>query len=278
MLVKETLELARKNLVGVSFRTQEFQLRLHSVDKLVAFVQLKMVTAFVSHTALRQLSQFFAAVVFFHTTEYILAIFFHGRSSVTLSSLLISKNYVIALSFSLLEYMLEIAFFPGLKELWWISNLGLVMVLLGEIIRKTAIITAGHAFTHMIRKYHEEHHMLVTHGIYRDHTLRNQTPLAGAGLSWVNWTWLASGYLGAMSCVGERIRFIRHPGYCGFFIWATGSQIMLCNPLCIVAFALVTWRFFSTRIPYEEYFLRQFFGSEYEEYAKRVPSGVPFIK
>nr|DAD29550.1 TPA_asm: hypothetical protein HUJ06_031018 [Nelumbo nucifera] len=85
MLVKETLELARKNLVGVSFRTQEFQLRLHSVDKLVAFVQLKMVTAFVSHTALRQLSQFFAAVVFFHTTEYILAIFFHGRSSVTLS-------------------------------------------------------------------------------------------------------------------------------------------------------------------------------------------------
>ena len=45
-------------------------------------------------------------------------------------------------------------------------------------------------------------------------------------------------------------RFIRHPGYCGFFIWATGSQVMLCNPICIVAFVLVTWRFFSSRIRY----------------------------
>ena len=29
---------------------------------------------------------------------------------------------------------------------------------------------------------------------------------------------------------------------------------------------------------YEEFFLRQFFGPRYVEYALRVPSGLPFIK
>jgi protein-S-isoprenylcysteine O-methyltransferase Ste14 len=33
-----------------------------------------------------------------------------------------------------------------------------------------------------------------------------------------------------------------------------------------------------TQSRYEEFFLRQFFGSEYEEYAQRVHSGLPFIK
>ncbi|KAI6676739.1 hypothetical protein NL676_037535 [Syzygium grande] len=115
----------------------------------------------------------------------------------------------------------------------------LAMIVVGEIIRKMAIITAGRAFTHLIKIYHEDHHKLITHGIYR---------------------------------------FIRHPGYCGFFIWSVGTQIMLCNPVSTFAFAAVVWHFFATRIPYEEFFLRQFFGREYEEYAQTVPSGVPFVK
>ena len=117
--------------------------------------------------------------------------------------------------------------------------MGLVMVVIGEIIRKLAIITAGRAFTHLIKIYHEEHHDLVTHGVY--------------------------GYF-------------RHPGYCGFLIWSIGTQVMLCNPVSTFAFAIVVWSFFAKRIPYEEYFLRQFFGSDYNEYAHRVPSGVPFVK
>ncbi|MFS7918849.1 putative protein-S-isoprenylcysteine O-methyltransferase [Helianthus anomalus] len=80
------------------------------------------------------------------------------------------------------------------------------MVVVGEVIRKLAIITTGHAFTHLIQRYHEEHHKLVTHGVYS---------------------------------------IVRHPG-----------QLVL--KLCC-------------------YFLRQFFG-EYEEFAKRVPSGIPFVK
>ncbi|KAF5450118.1 hypothetical protein F2P56_030494 [Juglans regia] len=191
-----------------------------------------------SYTAYRQLSQMFLAILFFHSSEYILAVAMHGRSNITLKSLLISKAYLLAMLFSLLEYLIEIVLFPGLKEHWWLSNLGLAIVIIGEVIRKAAIITAGQAFTHLIKVYHEEHHKLITHGIYR---------------------------------------FIRHPGYCGFFIWFVGTQIMLCNPISTIAFAIVVWRFFAQRIPYEEYFLRQFFGSQYVEYAQGVSSGVPFV-
>ncbi|XP_044490343.1 protein-S-isoprenylcysteine O-methyltransferase B isoform X2 [Mangifera indica] len=192
-----------------------------------------------SYTACRQLSQMFLAVFFFHSSEYVLAIVFHGSSNVTLKSLLISKNYVLAMLFSLMEYFVEIFFFPGLKEYWWISYIGLAMVIIGEIIRKLAIITAGQAFTHLIEVHHEEHHKLVTHGVY--------------------------------SCV-------RHPGYCGFLIWSVGTQIMLCNPISTIGFTIIVWRFFALRILYEEYLLRQFFGQQYEEYAQRVPSGVPFVE
>ncbi|KAI3750143.1 hypothetical protein L2E82_20769 [Cichorium intybus] len=192
-----------------------------------------------SHTAYRQLSQMFIAILFFHGSEYLLAIKYHGKSNVTLKSLLISQHYILAMIISVLEYLLELYFFPELKENWWISNLGLLMVVFGEIIRKVAIITAGRAFTHLIQRHHEDHHKLVTHGVYS---------------------------------------IVRHPGYTGFLIWSVGTQIMLCNPVSSVGFTLVVWNFFHRRIPYEEYFLRQFFGVEYEEFAKRVPSGIPFVK
>lgn len=196
-------------------------------------------TEIYSPTACRQLSQMAIAIIFFHSSEYLLALAIHGKSNVSLNSLLISKSYLLAMFFSLVEYVVEIALFPELKEHWAISNLGLAMVVIGEIIRKMAIITAGRAFTHVIKNYFEERHQLITHGIYK---------------------------------------FIRHPGYCGFLIWSVGTQIMLCNPLSTMAFSVVVWSFFAKRIPYEEFFLRQFFGARYEEYSQRVVSGVPFVK
>ncbi|KAK4790721.1 hypothetical protein SAY86_018025 [Trapa natans] len=210
-------------------------LAIHKINA----VFLNNMTEIFSYTACRQLSQLFTSIIFFHVSEYILAITFHGRSSVTLSSLLISKNYLFAMAFSLLEYIVEIIFFPGLKDHWGVSNIGLVMIIIGEIIRKMAIITAGRAFTHLIRIYHVDDHPLITHGIYA---------------------------------------MVRHPSYCGFFIWSVGTQVMLCNPISTLGFIVVVWNFFARRIPYEEFFLRQFFGPEYEEYARRVPSGVPFVK
>ncbi|KAJ1410161.1 Protein-S-isoprenylcysteine O-methyltransferase [Sesbania bispinosa] len=195
-------------------------------------------TEILSYTAWRQLSQMFLAIIFFHSSEYFLAVVIHGRSSVTLKSLLISKHYLLAMIFSFLEYYIEVVLFPELKEHWVISDTGLALVVIGEIIRKVAIITAGRSFTHLIRVYHDERHQLITHGIYG---------------------------------------FIRHPGYCGFLLWSVGTQIMLCNPISTIGFAVVVWNFFAKRIPYEEFFLRQFFGPQYEEYAQKVVSGVPFV-
>lgn len=84
-----------------------------------------------------------------------------------LAALLISKQYLIAMAFALVEYSIEVVLFPELKEHWWLSNIGLVMVLLGELIRKAAIITARRSFTHNIRVYYDAEHELITHGIYR---------------------------------------------------------------------------------------------------------------
>ncbi|CAN8256874.1 unnamed protein product [Cochlearia groenlandica] len=192
-----------------------------------------------SDTSFRQLTQMLLAIVFFHTSEYILAVAIHGASKVTLSSLLITKHYAFAMLISVIEYLIEITLFPGMKQRWWISNLGLVMIVFGEIIRKTAIITAGRSFTHLIKIRREDHHRLVTEGVYK---------------------------------------IVRHPSYSGFLVWSVGTQVMLCNPVSAIAFAVVVWRFFAERIPYEEHYLKQFFGRQYVEYAQRVPSGVPFVK
>ncbi|KAI3682478.1 hypothetical protein L1987_82484 [Smallanthus sonchifolius] len=190
-------------------------------------------------SAHRQLSQMFYTLFFFHVSEYLLAIACHGKSKVTTESLLISKDYILAMMFSVIEYLIELYYFPKLKENRLISNFGLFMVIFGETIRKLAILTAKRAFTHIIRRYHEEHHKLITNGVYG---------------------------------------IVRHPGYTGFLIWSVGTQIMLCNPVSTVAFAIITLSFFYSRIPYEEFFLKQFFGLEYDAYMQRVPSGIPFVK
>ncbi|KFK25196.1 hypothetical protein AALP_AA8G079800 [Arabis alpina] len=75
---------------------------------------------------------------------------------------------------------------------------------------QTAIITAGRSFTNLVKIRHEEHHRLLTEGVYR---------------------------------------IMRHPSYYGFLIWSVGTQVMLCNPISAIAFAVVVWRFFAERIP-----------------------------
>ncbi|CAM6105671.1 unnamed protein product [Calypogeia fissa] len=183
-----------------------------------------------------QLRCFIVALVVFHSSEFMLAIFY-GRCA-GVQSLLLTMPYLVALTAGLAEYGLESWLVPQFKTSTSIAYSGLVLMVMGEVIRKLAIVTAQSNFTHDIKISHEEGHKLVTHGIYR---------------------------------------FVRHPSYLGFFIFAIGTQVMLCNPVMTIAYAIVLWRFFADRIEYEESFLHEFFGHDYVEYSNRTPSGMPFM-
>ncbi|EFN58533.1 hypothetical protein CHLNCDRAFT_50320 [Chlorella variabilis] len=45
----------------------------------------------------------------------------------------------------------------------------------------------------------------------------------------------------------------------------------------MAAFAAAAWRFFSSRIAYEDELLASFFGAPYERYRSTVPSGIPCV-
>ena len=101
------------------------------------------------------------------------------------------------------------------------------------------MIQAGTSFNHTIQRKKKDDHGLVTTGVYS---------------------------------------FLRHPAYFGFFYWGIGTQLVLGNPICFVAYLIVLWRFFSSRIKSEEGDLVRFFGDNYIDYKKRVGTGIPFIR
>ena len=92
--------------------------------------------------------------------------------------------------------------FDASRRLESVRLLGLAMVVAGDALRKTAEITARHNFTHKIMTRRRAEHVVVRRGVYRH---------------------------------------VRHPGYLGWFVWSVGTQVLLCNPACVVAFT-VFWR------------------------------------
>merc|ERR1712013_64978 len=134
---------------------------------------------------------------------------------------------------------MEWLFWPSLKQFGLLHFIGLSLVIAGQGIRSAAEFTAGSNFTHLGAVDKRSEHRLVTKGIYAK---------------------------------------LRHPSYFGYFIWAIGTQMLLGNPFCTVAYAAVTWKFFSERIEFEERFLVEFFGAEYTKYRAVTPVGIPFIQ
>lgn len=55
-------------------------------------------------------------------------------------------------------------------------------------------------------------------------------------------------------------------------------KVVLCNPICAVTYAHVTYNFFDDRIHEEERYLLEFFGQQYVDYQQRVGVGIPGIK
>ncbi|BFZ23277.1 hypothetical protein BsWGS_26316 [Bradybaena similaris] len=179
------------------------------------------------------------ALAFFHWSEY-QTVALTNPASLTLESFLLdhSREYHLAALASVLEFVSENWVFPEMKELFWVSVFGAAIVIGGETLRKLSMFTAQTNFNHHVQHTRQDGHILVTRGVYR---------------------------------------FFRHPGYVGWFLWSVGTQIMLCNPICLILYTVLTWRFFNERIHEEEIYLLNFFGEDYLDYQRRVPTGIPFV-
>lgn len=190
----------------------------------------------------RKLSIFFSYMTCLSMFHYLEFFFTALTSLATLecSSFLLDHSlmYWVAAVGSWVEFFMEYFLFPQVKVIY-VSFFGLFMVIIGEVFRKLAMVHAGSAFTHVVVRYRRVNHVLVTNGVYS---------------------------------------LVRHPGYAGWFIWCIGTQVLLCNPICVVLYAITAWFFFKERIFYEERLLLQFFGDHYRVYQKNVPLGIPFIR
>lgn len=116
---------------------------------------------------------------------------------------------------------------------------GFLCMLVGQVARSAAMAKAGRSFNHLVQSTKRDDHVLVTSGIYA---------------------------------------FSRHPSYFGFFWWGLGTQLVLGNHVCFVAYGVVLWAFFAKRIRNEEVFLVRFFGDDYEAYRDRTGVWIPFIR
>jgi len=176
----------------------------------------------------------------FHYSEF-LAIAWANPCTLSTDTFMLmhSAAYGLAAVTSWIEFSIEAFYYPQLKDNLHVMLLGVAICLAGEILRKMAIITATSNFNHLVQYQKAKDHSLVTHGVYA---------------------------------------YMRHPSYGGWFWWSIGTQVVLCNPLCIIFYAIASWKFFQERILIEEITLVNFFQQEYVDYQKRVGTGVPFIR
>ncbi|KAL3261730.1 hypothetical protein ABHI18_003527, partial [Aspergillus niger] len=187
------------------------------------------------YTPLWRIPFFLSSLSLFHFLEYYTTAAYNTHFA-TVSAYLLTSNgwaYNIAHGSAILECLLMHTYFTARPvPLYLPSSLtsyqvavGLLLMVVGQTIRSVAMAQAGSNFNHTVQVTRREGHVLVTGGVYS---------------------------------------VLRHPSYFGFFWWGLGTQLVLGNGVCFVAYAVVLWRFFSGRIWREEKFLVAFFGEEYE--------------
>ncbi|KAJ3148206.1 hypothetical protein HDU86_007554 [Geranomyces michiganensis] len=189
--------------------------------------------------AFRGLGLFIGMLAVFHILEYICTAMY--RPDVKMAAFLLDngKEYHAAMAAGAIEFLVWHWLFPSINIFRWWNWIALIIVIAAQCLRSAAMLTAGANFTHLIAYEKEPTHTLVTNGIYST---------------------------------------FRHPAYTGFYYWAIGTQLLAANPICAVAFAVALQRFFSARIEYEEWHLREFFGDPYSEYAKTVGVWIPGVR
>lgn len=194
----------------------------------------------------KSLAIYFCFISLFHFLEYYISARFQ-YDKVSLDSYVINNGleYHVAHLIALIEFFIEVYFFPDFKSnkkstrfFWFIRQLGFLLTILGQFLRSSAMITAGVSFSHKIATTKLKNHKLVKTGSYS---------------------------------------YSRHPSYVGFFYWALGTQLLLLNPMTFLIFLALLYNFFGKRIKFEEMKLISFFGDEYIDYKKNVSVGIPFL-
>ncbi|KAI5693238.1 hypothetical protein M8J75_011558 [Diaphorina citri] len=180
---------------------------------------------------------------FFHYSEFLI-IAMINPAEVKIDSFMLNHSlaYHVAVVASWIEYSLDMYFLPAYKlhpMATYLHSMGIVWCLSGEFIRKLAIFTASTNFNHIVQLRRKDDHRLVTNGIYS---------------------------------------VFRHPSYVGWYLFSVGTQMVLVNPFCMVAYTLASWQFFNSRIYIEEESLVKFFGADYIAYQRRVKIWIPFIQ
>ena len=171
---------------------------------------------------------FISTLAIFHYVEFDLTARYNPSDAGTSSFLLLSNGiaYSVAHATAMTEVLLRHLLRSEYKPVWLklpfrvpaiLPNMpstvpvsiGIFLILLGQLVRSAAMRKAKTNFNHLVQFYKKEDHVLVTDGVYA---------------------------------------FSRHPSYFGFFWWALGTQLVLGNHFCFIAYILVLWKFFSHRI------------------------------
>lgn len=171
---------------------------------------------------------FVATLALFHYLEFDMTARYNPPDASLSSYLLISNGmgYAAAHTAALLEVLLRHWLYSDYKPSWLSMpfhipsifppmspsvpvGIGLAMIMLGQLVRSAAMKKAKTNFNHVVQWTKKADHVLVTDGVYA---------------------------------------FSRHPAYFGFFWWGLGTQVLLGNRFCFVAYAVVLWKFFNHRI------------------------------
>jgi len=164
-----------------------------------------------------RITEFIATLSLFHFLEFWTTARYNTHNAKVSSYLLTSNGwtYLSAHVAAVAEIVVTSFFFPDLQDAY--SNIftitaGAVLVIMGQVIRSTAMVQAGVSFNHIPAKSKKTDHVLVTSGLY----------------SW-----------------------FRHPSYFGYYFFAVGTQVVVGNKVCFVSYAIILWFFFKDRITRE---------------------------
>lgn len=128
-----------------------------------------------------------AVLAAFHYSEF-LAIAWANPATLSIDSFVLNHSiaYGVAACLSWIEFFVERYYFHEMKLPTFVSYIGLILCISGEILRKIAMCTAKHNFNHCVQSEKSDNHQLVTHGVYS---------------------------------------VCRHPSYVGWFYWSLGTQV-----------------------------------------------------